>query len=279
MSSNKKLTDFEFPNDLAKKGNEMTKAYYNLYILENFLRLFIEKISMVKYGKHYWQELNINKDIDVKIENRRKNEKKHKWLSLRGNSVLFYTDLDDLRNIIINNWDIFRDRFPNQEFITSRINDLCNIRNRIAHNSYINDIEQQTLEVLANNIYMQLESHFRFFDKSIFSIKKEKVRSKSSNKFEELQKLFYDGDYKKILIDWYRYSTLFPNTFFRKSLLSKRLRVVNLFDNSKFEIWYDGNDFKCRINMEGISKTNDDLNFSDFTYKYFKKISDSLRNI
>ena len=53
MNSNEKITDFKFPNDIVEKGNEMTNAYLNLYLLENFLRIFIDNKAINKFGKAF----------------------------------------------------------------------------------------------------------------------------------------------------------------------------------------------------------------------------------
>jgi len=152
----------------------MTKSYFNLYLIENFLRIFIEETAKSIYNEDYWDELTIRKEVKRKINERREEERKNKWLSLRGDSNIFYTDFEDLKKIISSNWELFKNNFPKEVWITSRLEDLYKLRNRIAHNSYLNENDQKTIETYVNHIYSQLSTKQRYVNKLKFVIKKEK---------------------------------------------------------------------------------------------------------
>ena len=62
--NSEKIADFKYPKDIAEKGNEMTSAYLNLYLLENFIRIFIENKAINKFGNNYWDELTIRKALE-----------------------------------------------------------------------------------------------------------------------------------------------------------------------------------------------------------------------
>ena len=89
------------------------------------------------------------------IEERMQNAANQKWLSVRG-TKLFYLDFKDLGAVINNNWDIFKDYFPSQDFILPKLNDMAECRNKIAHNSYINDIERNLMKTYYNVILKQI---------------------------------------------------------------------------------------------------------------------------
>lgn len=143
------------PEDIRAKGYQMAEAYTYLYSVENSLRLFIEKVAKEKYGDSYFQSLNITRNLQRTIEERMQNASNQKWLSVRG-TELFYLDFKDLGAVINNNWDIFKDYFPSQDFILPKLNDMAECRNKIAHNSFINDIERNLMKTYYNVILKQI---------------------------------------------------------------------------------------------------------------------------
>jgi len=87
---------------------------------------------------------------------RKDQEEKNAWLSIRGESDLFYMDFKELGDLILNNWDTFKDSFPDQAWIKSKIDELGNCRNLIAHNSYVGEHERNVINVNYRSIIKQL---------------------------------------------------------------------------------------------------------------------------
>lgn len=143
------------PEDIRTKGYQMAEAYTYLYSVENSLRLFIEKVAKEKYGDSYFSQLTIPRNLQRTIAERQKNDDANKWLRVRG-TELFYLDFKDLGAVIDNNWDIFKDYFPSQSFILSKLNDMAECRNKIAHNSYVDDIERNLMKTYYNVILRQI---------------------------------------------------------------------------------------------------------------------------
>ena len=139
------------PEDIRIKGYHMAEAYTYLYSVENSLRLFIEKVSKEKYGDNYFSSLTITAALRRTINERMKNAATQKWLGVRG-TELFYLDFKDLGSIINNNWDLFSKYFPSQDFILPKLNDMAECRNKIAHNSYVNDIERNLMKTYYNDV-------------------------------------------------------------------------------------------------------------------------------
>ena len=161
------ITDFEeisiaFPKKSIEMGKIMTEVYFNLFIFENHIRAFIEIVSIKSHGMDYWDKLKINQKIGKNVRNRKKDETLYKWLSVRGESNVYYTDFDDLRVIISSNWEIFKSFFPKESWIITYLEDLYKIRNKIAHNIPIEENERNTVETLLNNIYNQLEVNLKY---------------------------------------------------------------------------------------------------------------------
>ena len=143
------------PDDIRTKGYQMAEAYTYLYAVENSLRLFIEKVAKRHYGESYFQNLTIPRSLKDKISERINNASQQKWLSVRC-TELFYLDFKDLGAVINSNWDIFKDYFPSQDFILPKLNDMTECRNKIAHNSFIDDVERNLIKTYYNVILKQL---------------------------------------------------------------------------------------------------------------------------
>lgn len=148
------------PEDIRAKGYQMAEAYTYLYSVENSIRLFIEKVAKEKYGDSFFPSLNITRSLQRTIEERMQNASNQKWLSVRG-TELFYLDFKDLGAVINNNWDIFKDYFPSQDFILPKLNDMAECRNKIAHNSFINDIERNLMKTYYNVILKQISDSMK----------------------------------------------------------------------------------------------------------------------
>ena len=105
--------------DIKKKGQQMAEVYIYLYNVENCIRRFLEMALIKEIGNDWNEKISISTGIQTKIDSRKEEEKKNKWLPIRGDNIFYYMDFEELGKIIINNWEIFKKYFPNQEFIKS----------------------------------------------------------------------------------------------------------------------------------------------------------------
>lgn len=153
--------EFTLPDDILDKGRNMADTYLYLYSVENYLRLFIEKVARDRYGQNYFSSLKVPNSVKNGILVRKDAEAKNKWISLRGSSELFYLDFKDLGDIILNNWEVFKSFFPEQSWISSKIDELGNCRNLVAHNSFLGDHERDVIRVNFNSIVKQLNPHMK----------------------------------------------------------------------------------------------------------------------
>lgn len=134
-------------NDIVEKGKKMADAYLIMYCLENLLRNFVDKTLIKVYGEKYDDKINIANSVKNKVNSRMNEEKKNKWLPLRGDSYVYYLDFNELGDIITNNWDDFKGLLTSQNWIKAKIEELYNIRCLIAHNSYLDSISLEALKV------------------------------------------------------------------------------------------------------------------------------------
>ena len=151
-------SQFSLPDDVMQKGLQMAEVYLYLYVVENYLRLFIEKVLTQNFGPAYIAKTNVPRSILNAVAIRKDQENKNLWISVRGNSDLFYFDFKDLGSLILNNWDIFKSYFPDQAWIGSKIDELGNCRNLVAHNSVIGDHEIDVIRINFRSITKQLNS-------------------------------------------------------------------------------------------------------------------------
>ncbi len=144
------------PDDIKDKGKEMSEVYIYLYCVENSLRLFIDKVFICKVGNNYFTKIAIPTAVKKSIQVRKELEQKNQWIGIRGDVDLFYLDFKELSNIIITNWDLFKEYFPDQHWLNVKIDELGNCRNLIAHNSYVGLLEREVIRLNYNQILKQI---------------------------------------------------------------------------------------------------------------------------
>lgn len=153
------MTDI-IPYDIKEKAKQMSETYVYLYCIENSLRQFIIKIAKENYGEKYLENLKLNSKMQEKIQNRKKSQEKKKWLSVRGDSDIFYLDMDELGAIIRKNWDIFEPYFESPEWIVTNIKELGDCRNPVAHHSFIEEHVRDIVRINLFKIMKQIDDAF-----------------------------------------------------------------------------------------------------------------------
>lgn len=120
------------------KAAEMTKAYYSLYIFENSVRQFIAGVMTQAHGPSWWSNRASSK-LKKKVANRKNKDKENRWHSSRGAHEIFYTNIEDLANVISGNWIVFEPYFSRvkggPQWIVSKLNEITLSRNIVAHNN------------------------------------------------------------------------------------------------------------------------------------------------
>lgn len=149
------------PQDIKEKGYYMSEIYTYLYAIENSLRLFIEEIFKEEFGDEYFEHINVSSSLRNTISSRVEKSEQNKWLSVRGTSKLFYLDFKDLAALINNNWDLFKNYFPSQDFILPKLQEMAECRNLIAHNSLVGETERNILKTYYNVILKQISSAYK----------------------------------------------------------------------------------------------------------------------
>ena len=146
-----------YPVDIRKKMIEMNPFYSALYIIENLLRIFVLNVITENFGTDNLKNIVTNKDQKDKINTRKRLEAGNKWMRPRGESDIFYLDFSDFAFIIENNWSLFKPYFSNCPWIKVKLGELSEIRNVVAHTSYLGDTEKKLLRINFQQIIAQIK--------------------------------------------------------------------------------------------------------------------------
>lgn len=237
---------FALPEDLIEKAKNMSKAYEYIYCIENLMRLYLGKFS----------NLNFPNGAIKSAEVRKQDELKHRWLSLRGGSDLFYMDFKDLSGLITGNWEFFKDDFPSQSWIISKLEDLSRYRNLIAHNSYLDQTDLDGIRFHFNSISRQLSVKSRGIENTI-NEDDLFVKGLNNSKKYSLQDI-YSGIQHKLFFP--REIDIVPIeliTFFEQ--ISLRFRLV--YDWTNIDLWPD---------LLGEDESDIDTKYELSQYMYFQ---------
>lgn len=124
------LMDEEF----VVKSRKMAVVYTAICAFENSVREFIAKKLFEEKGENWW-DLCVKKEIRNNAENRKKSEKEVRWLTPRGDSMIYYTEFGDLIAIMVKpeNWKFFEVHIGNIGWAKQIIGTLERSRNIIMH--------------------------------------------------------------------------------------------------------------------------------------------------
>lgn len=116
----------------------MSNVYIALHALENMIRDFVIKQLSEQFGET-WED-KVPSKIAKLAETRKQNEEKIRWHTRRERDYMFW-QFGDLGQIIIANWDSFKDILPNQHWVSSLLDNLEVSRNVIMHAGVLERID------------------------------------------------------------------------------------------------------------------------------------------
>ena len=130
---------------------EMARLYAVLHAFENEIRHLVKETLEENVGPDWWNTASIPNKIRDKAEGRRKIALQDSWLEGVKDENLEYVDFGDLSQIIMANWDCFKDIIPNQSWLNQRMVELEKARNFVAHNRMLLPNEFQRLYMYASD--------------------------------------------------------------------------------------------------------------------------------
>jgi hypothetical protein len=127
----------EFPVPIRLNAIKMSAVYMAFFAFENSVRALIKE-RLGSTGVDWWSRL-VPKGVRDKVLGRQKKDGENKWHAPRAIDEIAYTDFGDMANIMVANWENFEDVFPSQDWIKTRLSDLEQSRNALAHNNVLGD--------------------------------------------------------------------------------------------------------------------------------------------
>lgn len=150
------IKDSLLPQKFAEEAKKMMILYAKTYIFENSVRNVIRIIMKKKNGDNWWS--NIDANIQRKIDNRKKQEKVTPWIGRRGDDELCYSDVNDLKKIMEDNWTEFG-LLGDKNNLFSFFDLIEKIRNIIAHHNFVSKDDEDALNVYLRNWAKAVESN------------------------------------------------------------------------------------------------------------------------
>jgi len=131
----------------AQEAKAMAERVYpTLYLFENSVRDFIERVLSAAYGKNWW-EAAVSKKVRDKAEQFKDDEAKDTWHGKRGRRDLDYLLLTQLWSIVRDNWNDFAPFFPQgQAWVHTLIENDMNVSRRVI--AHMNPLDEDDIESL-----------------------------------------------------------------------------------------------------------------------------------
>jgi predicted restriction endonuclease len=115
------------------EADEMSRIFPYLYLLENSIREFIDKIMTTKYGKNWWNP-QAPKELRNDVSKRMSDDQKYSWHQRRGARPIDYLDLKDLPRLMNKIEDIVvPDIISDLEWFRQLVNEVYKSRCVVCH--------------------------------------------------------------------------------------------------------------------------------------------------
>lgn len=121
-----------FEVDDLESARQMSIVYSAIAAFESSVRRFVSRVLIDEFGEDWWDK-GVSEKIRKFVETRREDEEKTKWHGVRGESLLSYTELGHLPNIMQQNWDLFEPYVRRMDWAVSLFTTLERSRNVIMH--------------------------------------------------------------------------------------------------------------------------------------------------
>ena len=138
----------DFSLDVRRNAMRALPAYLAFFCLENSVRELIMERLRENHGADWWEEEDlVPRQIRTRSEERHGKEGKARWHVRRGEHPIYYIDFGDLKNLIITNWQDFEDLLPDQNWVSTRLDELEASRNIIAHSNVLDERELERIRL------------------------------------------------------------------------------------------------------------------------------------
>ena len=125
----------------------MSVVYAAIAAFENSARAFIKKRLLEEVGDNWWEEC-VPEARRKKAESRRDEENKIRWHAKRGESLLEYTEIEDLSAILTTKHDYFTPFVASVEWAKNIFRTVERSRNIIMHSGYMESEDVERLRIV-----------------------------------------------------------------------------------------------------------------------------------
>lgn len=132
---------------IVLQARRMSVVYTAIAAFENSARQFIKK-RLIEEMQDKWEDA-IPNDRKKRAETRRDEENKIRWHAKRGDSILQYTEIEDLSAIITTNQSVFIPIVISVEWSKNIFNTVARSRNIIMHSGTLEaeDVERLSMAI------------------------------------------------------------------------------------------------------------------------------------
>lgn len=145
----------DFSATIRSSAMQAAPVYIAFFCLENAVRDLVAERLSTNHGPGWWDS-HAASAIRERVTRRQEKEGANRWHAKRRGEEIFYTDFGDLKLIIQNNWVDFEDLFPDQNWVTSRLDELEASRNIIAHTNLLDEREISRLRLYVQDWVRQV---------------------------------------------------------------------------------------------------------------------------
>ncbi len=122
--------------DLVKSARSMAIVYTAMAAFENSAREFVVRVLRDAFGDEWWEK-GFAPKTRTSAEKRRGDERDTSWHADRGEDLVTYTMLGDLKAVVKRNWDLFEDYVRNEAWVTATFDQVERSRNVIMHSGVL----------------------------------------------------------------------------------------------------------------------------------------------
>ncbi len=145
----------DFPMDLRMDAMKTSHVYIAFFCFENSVRKLVADRLLEKHGSKWWDQC-VSDKIKKRVEGRKTTDKKNKWHAPRATNEIAYCDFGDLNDIILTRWSDFEDLFPTQEWVKTRLGDLEQSRNALAHSNVLSEHDIDRIDMFLRDWVLQV---------------------------------------------------------------------------------------------------------------------------
>jgi hypothetical protein len=156
------ITDFRSRSfDIAnvdRSGKDVgRKVYWQLYCVENLVRVLVHSILSAQVGIDWW-EISVSSTIRQKASRRKQGYTNVPWHSSPGAHEIYYIDLSDLNEIIRANSNLFQPVVTDVDAWIARIEQLRLPRNVVAHMNWPSTTDRKRIQVFHADVKALVDS-------------------------------------------------------------------------------------------------------------------------